>query len=173
MEISPVLVGADGKVTVNEIKIYMEERVPELTKKAQRIVKVNLASRKVSTFARTGNGPRHIVISPDGKYLYVTNNNSGTVSKVDAATGNVLKSVSTGSQPRSMAISSDGRAVYVVNYNSSTVSKLRTSDLRQMAKLGTDANPIGIAYEPTTGSVWVACYGGSIIVYDDSALAKT
>ncbi len=139
---------------------------------SQRIVKVDLASKKVSTFARTGNGPRHIVISPDGRYLYVTNNSSGTVSKVDASTGRVLTSVSTGQQPRSLAISGDGRAVYVVNYESSTVSKLRTSDLRQMARTATDYHPIGIAYEPTTGSVWVACYGGSILVFDDSRAAK-
>jgi YVTN family beta-propeller protein len=138
---------------------------------SQRISKVNLATRKVSTFAQTGNGPRHIVISPDGRYLYVTNNTSGTVSKVDARTGHVLKSVSTGQQPRSLAISGDGKAVYVVNYESSTVSKLRTSDLRQMARSATDLHPIGIAYEPTTGSVWVACYGGSILVFDDSRRA--
>ena len=140
---------------------------------SQRIAKVNLASRKVSTFAHTGNGPRHIVISPDGKYLYVTNNSSGTVSKVDARTGAVLKTVSTGQQPRSMAISRDGRAVYVVNYESSTVSKLRTSDLKQLTRTATDYHPIGIAYEPTTGSVWVACYGGSIMVFDDNKRAAS
>ncbi|HEX7536133.1 MAG TPA: YncE family protein [Dermatophilaceae bacterium] len=140
---------------------------------SQRIAKVNLASRKVSTFAHTGNGPRHIVISPDGKYLYVTNNSSGTVSKVDARTGAVLKTVSTGQQPRSMAISRDGRAVYVVNYESSTVSKLRTSDLKQLTRTATDYHPIGIAYEPTTGSVWVACYGGSIMVFDDNKPAAS
>ena len=137
---------------------------------SQRIAKVDLASKKVSTFAHTGDGPRHIVISPDGRYLYVTNNSSGTVSKVDANNGQVLKTVSTGRQPRSMAISGDGLAVYVVNYESSTVSKLRTSDLRQIARKPTDSHPIGIAYEPTTGSVWVACYGGSIMVFDDSHL---
>jgi len=140
---------------------------------SHRVVKVDLATRRVSTFANTGNGPRHIVISPDGTYLYVTNNNSGTVSKVDASSGQVRATVSTGQQPRSMAISSDGLAVYVVNYESSTVSKLRTSDLRQVATVSTDSHPIGIAYEPTTGSVWVACYVGSIIVFDDSKLGES
>jgi YVTN family beta-propeller protein len=140
---------------------------------AERIVKINLASQKVSAFAHTGNGPRAILISPDGSYLYVTNNTSGTVSKVDAATGKVLKTVATGDEPRSMAISSDGMAIYVVNYKSSTVSKLRTSDLKTIDKAPTDLHPIGVTYEPTTGSVWVACYGGSIIVYNDSKPARS
>lgn len=134
---------------------------------SQRIARVDLATKKVSTFARTGNGPRHIVNSPDGRYLYVTNSSSGTVSKVNAVDGTVLRTVATGRQPRSMAISSDGRAVYVVNYESSTVSKLRTSDLRQISRKTTDHHPIGITYEPTTRSIWVACYGGSIIVLGD------
>jgi YVTN family beta-propeller protein len=137
---------------------------------SRRIARVDLASKKVSTFARTGSGPRHIVISPDGRYLYVTNSSSGTVSKISAVDGAILTTVATGRQPRSMAISSDGLAVYVVNYESSTVSKLRTSDLRQISKTATDRHPIGIAYEPTTRSVWVACYGGSIIVLDDGRL---
>jgi YVTN family beta-propeller protein len=140
---------------------------------AERIVKIDLASEKVSTFAHTGNGPRAILISPDGSYLYVTNNTSGTVSKVDAATGEVLKTVATGDEPRSMAISGDGLAIYVVNYKSSTVSKLRTSDLTTIDKTATDLHPIGVTYEPTTGSVWVACYGGSIMVYDDTKPARS
>ena len=138
-----------------------------------RVVKVDLASQKVSTFASTGVGPRAILISPDGSYLYVTNNTSGTVSKVDAATGEVLKTVATGDEPRSMAISGDGLAIYVVNYKSSTVSKLRTSDLTTIDKTATDLHPIGVTYEPTTGSVWVACYGGSIIIYDDTRPATS
>lgn len=139
---------------------------------SRRIDRVDLATRKVSTFVHTGSGPRHIVISPDGRYLYVTNSGSGTVEKVDAGDGRVLATVATGKEPRSMAISSDGLAVYVVNYDSSTVSKLRTSDLKEIARKATDEHPIGIAYEPTTRSVWVACYGGSIIVLDDSKPAK-
>ena len=117
---------------------------------SNRIVKVDLASKTVSTFAQTGDGPREILISPNGQSLYVTNSKSGTVSKVDAANGKVRITVATGDTPLSMAISSDGLALYIVNYQSSTVSKLRTSDLGQLARMATDSPPIGIAYEPTT-----------------------
>jgi YVTN family beta-propeller protein len=135
---------------------------------ANRIVRVDLASERVSALAQTGKGPRQVLISPDGSYLYVTNSASGTVSKIDAATGAVLKTVTTGDEPRSMAISEDGLALYVAGYKASTVSKLRTSDLKQIDRTATDLHPIAVTYEPSTGSVWVACYGGSIIVYDDS-----
>jgi YVTN family beta-propeller protein len=139
---------------------------------ANRIVKVDLASQRVSAFAQTGKGPRQVLVSPDGSYLYVTNSASSTVSKVVAATGAVLKTVNTGDEPRSMAISDDGLALYIAGYKSSAVSKLRTADLKQIDRTATDLHPIAVTYEPTTGSVWVACYGGSIIVYDDSKAAR-
>lgn len=135
---------------------------------SDRLVTVDLETRKVSAFAATGARPRHLVISPDAKYLYVSNNNDDTVTKVERASGKVLQTVKTGDEPRSMAISSDGGAIYTVNYSSSTVTKLRTSDLKIVDEVKTDPHPIGIAYEPTKKHVWVACYGGSILVLDDS-----
>ncbi len=36
-----------------------------------------------------GTGPRHVMISPDGKALYATLNSEGKVVKIDAATGNI------------------------------------------------------------------------------------
>ncbi len=135
---------------------------------SDRVVTVDLATKKVRRFASPGDSPRHLVLSPDGATIYVTNNRSGTIAKVDRASGKVLGSVSTGSEPRSMTISTDGTAVYVVNYGSSTVSKVRTSDLKVLQTLPTDPLPIGVTYEPTTKRVWVACYGGSVLVYDDA-----
>ena len=134
------------------------------------VVKVDLANRTVSAFASTGDGPRHLVLSRDGRYVFVTDNGDGTISKVERATGKLVATVHTGKEPRSMAISADGGALYSVNYESSTVTKVRTSDLHVVDEVQTDHHPIGITYEPTTRSVWVACYGGSILVFDDSRL---
>ena len=69
-----------------------------------------------------GSAPRHLVLSPDGRRLFVTLNGAGGVVAVDTATGAVVARVTTGTQPRSMAISADGQALYVVNYVSNTVS---------------------------------------------------
>ena len=52
---------------------------------SDRVVRVDLVAGTVHPYAQTGDGPRHIVESPDGKYLYVTNNGDGTVSKLDRA----------------------------------------------------------------------------------------
>ena len=138
---------------------------------SDRVVAVDLTTRKVRAFATTGAGPRHLVLSKDGKTLYVTNNSAGTVSAVDTTTGKVLHTLKVGKEPRSMAISSDGGALYVVNYDDSTMTKIRTSDFTAVQTVKTDGYPVGVTYEPTKKRVWVACYGGSILVFDDSRTA--
>jgi YVTN family beta-propeller protein len=134
-----------------------------------RVVAVDLTSpsHPVRSLGSFGDGPRHVLLSPDGSALFVSHNRSGTVVRIDTATGAETARVSTGAQPRSMAISSDGTAIYVANYESSTLTKLRASDLTVLDEVGTDHHPIGVAYEPTTRTVWVACYGGSILIYPD------
>jgi YVTN family beta-propeller protein len=143
---------------------------------ANMVVTVDLPSAKAGgaqakKLAAPGVGPRHILISTDGKHLFTSNNGAGTVTKIDAVTGAVVARVATGRQPRSMAMSADGSALYVVNYESSTMTKLASSDLRKLAEARTDHHPIGITYEPTKGRVWVACYGGSLLVFDDTGQA--
>ncbi len=60
---------------------------------------VDLATGAISWIGGVGAGPRHVVISPDDAFLYVTLNKEGTVAKVDTASGAVVEKVATGSPP--------------------------------------------------------------------------
>jgi YVTN family beta-propeller protein len=141
------------------------------------IVRVDLAGIRagkdddevLEDFSTPGGGPRHLNLSPDGKYLYVTLNADGRVAKVDARTGKVLKRVSTGQAPRSSVLSPDGTALFVVNYESGTVSQVRTKDMKVLRSVSVDHHPIGITYNPATDEVWVCSYVGSITVFADRA----
>jgi YVTN family beta-propeller protein len=139
------------------------------------VVKVNLGKAAegdedaVEDFSTPGGGPRHLNLSPDGKFLYVTLNKDGRVAKVDARTGKVLKKVSTGTAPRSSVLSPDGTALFVVNYESNTVSQVRTKDMKVLSSEKVDHHPIGITYNPATDEVWVCSYVGSITVFADKA----
>ena len=60
---------------------------------AQRVVSVDLASRTVRRSPRTGNGPRHLVRDPDGRYLYVTQQRLGHSEQGRRAHRAVVRSV--------------------------------------------------------------------------------
>lgn len=79
-----------------------------------------------SPFA-AGTAPSAILAEPSGKYLYVANGGSSTISayKITATTGALQKiagTFSTGSAPDSLSVSNDGKHLYAANKSSGSVS---------------------------------------------------
>jgi 6-phosphogluconolactonase len=71
-------------------------------------------------------GPQDAVMTPNGKYLYVTNGASADISVYSVA-GGVLAQLkkspfSAGNQPAGIAISPNGKLLYVANYGDGTIS---------------------------------------------------
>lgn len=66
--------------------------------------------------------PMGISISPDGKFLYVANNASNSVSKIDLSTGQIVATRQMGKDPYTTWISHDGNALYVSNWGESSVT---------------------------------------------------
>jgi len=77
----------------------------------------------------SGSRPQSIGIDPSGRFAYVVNGGSSTVStfNIDTATGalRLVSSVPTGLLPFSITIDSTGRFAYVANLNSDNVSAFR------------------------------------------------
>ncbi|MCL2850002.1 MAG: YncE family protein, partial [Micrococcales bacterium] len=133
------------------------------------IAVVTIATGEVQWIKDVGRATRHVNISPDGQFLYVTCNSSGYVAKIDldhADGPKVVATVRTGTQPRSSALASDGLHLYVVNYESNTMSVIDTTTMTVTQNLPTGHHPIGITYDPQTANVWLANYSGTIVVYE-------
>jgi YVTN family beta-propeller protein len=73
---------------------------------------------------RTGNNTNSVALTPDQKYLYVTNGNMNDVAVVDLSALNsaspVVGLIPTGWYPNSVAFNKNGKNVYVVNGKSPT-----------------------------------------------------
>lgn len=54
-----------------------------------------------------------IVVTPDGKHVYVANVNSNNLTVIDTATNTVSTSISTARSPYGLALSGDGKKLYV------------------------------------------------------------
>lgn len=136
-----------------------------------RIDVIDLDTRRVVRTiptALSGTTPRHLVLSPDGDALYVSNNQANTVRRIDLRTNTLAGVVSTGTQTRTMALSDDGDSLYVVNYVDGTVSKVRTADMAVLQTEPVGYHPVGVTYDPESQQVWVANYGGTLTVFTDT-----
>jgi YVTN family beta-propeller protein len=81
---------------------------------------------------KVGNEPSGVSVTPNGKYVYVSNSGDGTVSVIRTSDNTVIDTdpstvaidpIKVGNQPYGgIAVSPDGKSVYVGNYGSGNVS---------------------------------------------------
>jgi YVTN family beta-propeller protein len=96
-----------------------------------RINAINTSTFVVSTISvgNDGGDPTGIAVSPDGAYLYVTNQRSSsstasTVSVISTATNTRTRSIPVGGSPTGIAVNAAGTVAYVTNSGSNSVSIL-------------------------------------------------
>ncbi len=70
----------------------------------------------------TCENPRHLMLSPDERRLYVSCSGERLLRWFDPATGEVLGEAPTGRNPRTIDVSTDGRFVAIADFSSSTIS---------------------------------------------------
>ena len=146
--------------------------------------------KKIGSIA-VGQGPHNVQVSPDGKWVWVTNNGdlakaaetmpaekmpkaehgamagAGAVWVIDAATDAVVAKVPVGMHPAHVVVASDGRTAYVTNGGDNTVSVLDAAARRVIGVVPVGASPHGLRISPDGKQVWVAnLKGGTVSVID-------
>ncbi|MDD5007767.1 MAG: beta-propeller fold lactonase family protein [Syntrophorhabdaceae bacterium] len=109
------------------------------------------------TMAATGNTPWSVAIDPTGKFAYVANKGSNTVSVyiISQTTGALTAGApaATETSPTSVAVDPTGRFAYVANYNSNTVSvyaiNQSTGALTAGTAVATGSFPNFVSVDPT------------------------
>lgn|GEM_PF-1886303 len=136
--------GPGGK----KFPIYREGKLYVANSADGRVDVVDLSMNyKVDTIATTfpGENPtivqtHHIAVSPDKKFIYVTNAWAfGHILKIDTQTDSVLARVRAGYQPADIAASPDGQYVYTTDYNLglNSTSVIRKFDTQTLALIDT------------------------------------
>ena len=90
----------------------------------------------------TGDQPRELALTPDGKTLMVANKGTNTISFVDALSMVELSRVDVGREPNSISIHSNGIRAFVFNTLSSSVSAVDISNKAVITTISTDPAPL-------------------------------
>ena len=124
-------------------------------------------SPKTPASVGTGNQPRGIAVTPDGKSAYVANQGLDNVSQytIDSLTGALSpktpQHVAAGDGPSGVAVAPDGKSAYVTNRFSNTVSQYNidppTGALspKTPAAVATGSGPFDVAVTPDNTSAYV------------------
>ena len=152
---------------------------------------IDAASFKQTGSIPVGLGPHNVQVSPDGKWVWVTNNGdpakaaetmptksmpktqhgamagAGAVWIIDASTDAVVAKVPVGKHPAHVVVAGDGRTAYITNGGDNTVSVVDTAAQRVVGVIAVGASPHGLRITPDGKQVWVAnLKDGTVSVID-------
>ena len=97
---------------------------------------------------KTGQRPRGIVTSPDGKKVYVCASDDDTIEVFDAKTFEKLGTLPSGPDPVLMAVSPDGTQMYIANEDDNLVTVVALADGSRLAEIPVGVEPEGMGVSP-------------------------
>jgi YVTN family beta-propeller protein len=111
---------------------------------------LELPARKVSKVIPLpkDSKPMGVVVSPDGRRVYVANGRGGTVSVIDAASNTVRSTVAVGQRPWGIALTSDAKKLYTANGPSNDVTVIDADQMKVIRKISAGKIPWGVAIGP-------------------------
>jgi YVTN family beta-propeller protein len=118
------------------------------------------------------NSPDGVIVSPDGKYVYVAEAGNNTLAVIDATTHEIYdNAIYAGSSPNDVALTPNGRTLYVSNDGG--VLGFGANDLIQTQSLSGASINFGMAVSPNGKTLYVAeVTGDQIGVFDTAGAGK-
>src|SRR5262249_1630256 len=100
-------------------------------------------------------GPHGLVLTPDGKELFVSSDGASTVSIIDAVTDEVKQTIDVGQAPHGLAMTHDGQQVLAAVFGPSQVAFIDTATYQVIAQIRVP-QPHNIAISPDGTLAYVA-----------------
>jgi YVTN family beta-propeller protein len=142
--------------------------------RAGQVALVNLEHFTVKDNLPSGENPTRIVLQPDNRFLWVTNDApgvSGGVTVLDAERGTLKASIPTAPGRHDIALSDDSLFAFVANRDAGTVSVIDTQTLQKLQDVATGSQPSSIVYSSMSKSVYVVDeLDGTITVIDGKTM---
>jgi YVTN family beta-propeller protein len=161
--------GADWVASDRERRLYIS--MP----RAGQVAVVDTENFKVVDNIAAGKTPVRVALQPDGRYLWVGNNDSDAgasgVTVIDPQTRQPIAFIATGAGHHEIAFSTDNRHAFVTNRNAGTVTVVDVASLTLAKTLNTGAQPLSAAHSALSRSVYVADgKDGNVTVIDADRL---
>jgi PQQ-dependent catabolism-associated beta-propeller protein len=124
--------------------------------KADGIAIVDTATHKVIKVLQAGSDPEQFALSPDGKRLFVANEDSAQTSVVDVENGTIVARIPVGREPEGVGMSPNGQWVLVSNESDNSVSVIDTKTLKVVNSVAVGKRPRDMAFTADGKAAYVS-----------------
>lgn len=133
---------------------------------------IDTSTNAVVAQVTVGMHPAHVVVSPDGRFAYVTNGGDNTVSVIDTAARNLVATIPVGLFPHGLRISPDGKEIYVANLKGGTVSIIDTASQKDVVQVPVGKGPAQTGFTPDGRFAFVSLSQENAVAMIDPATRK-
>jgi YVTN family beta-propeller protein len=152
--------------------IFEDDDDVEADHSADGIGVIDVTTKKFMKKIPAGSDPEEFAISPDGKKLYVANEDVATMSIVNSKTGEIEMIVPVKEEPEGVAVTPDGRSVYVTCETNGEVCVIDTISQSVLSETTVGGRPRSTAFLPDGSLAFVPSESSGIIsVMDMKTLA--
>ncbi|WP_161964488.1 MBG domain-containing protein [Mucilaginibacter endophyticus] len=155
--------GSPVKATITVTPVPGPAYAYTANQNANTVSVINLENNSVVATIPVGVQPTGVAVSPDGKRVYVTNQNligpstGNTVSVIDVASNTVITNITVNERPYGIAISPDGSRLYVTSqspFNTVSVINTATNTVLKILPSG-GVNPQSLVVSPDGTRLYV------------------
>jgi YVTN family beta-propeller protein len=124
---------------------------------ADGIADIDTATLKVSRMLKVGTDPEQFDVSADGKRLFISNEDAGTLSVFDVGKSAILSKVPVGKEPEGARVGPDGKWVLVTSEVGNAVTILDTSSFKPLWSLAVGKRPRDAAFTADGKIAYITC----------------
>ena len=124
-------------------------------KAADGIGVVDVATRKLLRKISVGSDPEQVALSADGRKLFASNEDVGTVSVLDIASGKVEHIISVGREPEGVETAPNGKFFYVTCETEGEVYAIDTQTFKVLAHFNVGGRPRSAGFSPDSARAFI------------------
>lgn len=118
------------------------------------LYRINLASYQIDNVYPVGSVPKVVEVTPDNKYILVSNWCSYDLKVISVDSQKVIKTIKIGRYPRGIVVSSDSKRAYVAEMGGNRIHVINLEDF-SVSHIPIGSNPRAIVLSPDNSMMYV------------------
>ena len=116
--------------------------------------RIDLETNKIDAIYPVGSVPKVVQVTPDNKYILVSNWCSYTLNVISVDTQKTLKTIKIGRYPRGIAVSSDSAYAYVAEMGGNRIHRINLANF-EVSYIPIGSNPRAVVLSPDNKTLYV------------------
>jgi YVTN family beta-propeller protein len=133
---------------------------------------VDLTTKKFLRKIPAGTDPEQFAVSPDGKHLYIANEDAGVISVLDTADGKVEHEIPVAEEPEGVAFTPDGKTVYATCETAGDIFVIDAVQNKSTAHFVVGGRPRNVAFSPDGSRAYIPSESTGIVHVIDTLNQK-